>query len=97
MSDNKALRRKLQNEKLHDLYPLDTKVTNQGGYKRKIEDVDARWQMQSKILVQSKGKDRLRNIGVAGKIILKWILNEYYVRVRTETKCVKLRSNDATS
>jgi hypothetical protein len=42
MSNNKALRRKLQNEKLHDLYPLDTKMTNQGGYKWKIEEVDAK-------------------------------------------------------
>jgi len=42
MSNNKALRRKLQNEKLHDLYPSNTKVTNQRGYKRKTEDVDAR-------------------------------------------------------
>jgi len=52
MSNNKALRRKLQN-KLHDLYPSDTKVTKQGEYKRKIEDMEARWQMQSRILVQN--------------------------------------------
>jgi len=52
MSNNKALRKKLQN-KFHDLYPSDTTVTNQGGYKRKIEDMEARWQMQSKILVQT--------------------------------------------
>jgi hypothetical protein len=43
----------LQNEKLYDLYPSDIKVTNQGGYEWKIEDVDARRQTESNILVEN--------------------------------------------
>jgi hypothetical protein len=42
MFNNEALRRNLQYEKLYDLYPSHIKVTNQGGYEWKIENVDAR-------------------------------------------------------